>query len=117
MHFHDPTRPTLGNGYPKYTDAQGVGIAALQPIYIWPRPNGSWQLTVFVARAPSEYSPRMLTCESLDEVRAVLEEYLEDPELCLRARFDWVYSPPHARPAPLSNTGGKKSFSLEDLGL
>ena len=109
MQWHDPLRPTLGNGRPCLLDASGRGLTALPYITLCPRPTGRIELLASLPRRPNEFQYYSVetTPESLP---IVLAEVMANPEEAF-AKWGWTYAA-EARPPAKAPV-----LTLEDLGL
>lgn len=110
MHFFDPARPGVLRDRPYYIGPDGTAWGALSGIRIFPEPDGSFTLEIFLARQYNSFSPFHKSISSSAELWSLLQQYVSDPEQVLVEHFGWkVPQKPTTIPQP--------KIDLEDLGL
>lgn len=117
MNFHDPDRPRLTNGAPAFATDRLQG--ALPTLYIGLTSPSQLRLTVFLPSSQTRYRPQWLetTAEGL---KALVEEYEDDPEAALRKWFDFdveKMAEEATRPAVPADPVGRTDQSADDLGF
>lgn len=91
MEYFHPDRPRLGNNRPMYLSPTGKPLAAMPLPTIQMLESGEVELSVMLSPHGGNSYRWYYWTGALQEIPFVLDEFYNNPEQCLRVRFNWQF--------------------------